>query len=192
MDYADKNTQIKKELCNDKRFYVDQRNLDRLMNGAYYDGYSVNDIKVGDILRYWQGYIYSLYETRVFSYLNNTAEGRKKYKEYVDICGNVSFRSERQYEILIEEIRKNPYDIKKGAIFINQYNFILEGQHRCCILLKSYGPDYKIKVVRLNQHMNSTTIRHMRFLIKLQIAKIKNCMTIHRMKKIRANGYCLK
>lgn len=39
--------------------------------------------------------------------------------------------------------------ILNGGVFLNQFNIVQEGQHRCCILLKYYGADYIIKVVKL-------------------------------------------
>ena len=32
---------------------------------------------------------------------------------------------------------------------IDEYNQILYGQNRCCILMNKYGPEYKVKVLRL-------------------------------------------
>lgn len=62
------NSNIKDMLLKDNRLYVDERNLNRLMSEAQYSGYSVADIKVDNILRSYNGKIYSLRETRVYSY----------------------------------------------------------------------------------------------------------------------------
>ena len=137
------------DLKDDCRFYIDDRNINRLLRDKVYK-YRVIEIPVGGILRKQEvtGRIISLYDTKVYQYLKDTPEGRKAYQEYVDLC-NVSFRSFDNYDKLRTEIKNCGYDIMKGAIVIDQDCLILDGQHRSCLLLKKYGPQFKVKVVQL-------------------------------------------
>lgn len=146
---------IKEKLAHDKRLFIDERNLNRLSSESDYDHYSIDIVKVGNILRKEEetGRIIMLRDTRVYAYLKGTDEGREKYRDYCDFC-NVSFRNESEYNLLIENMKTNPYDIVKGAIVIHQYNLILDGQHRSCILLLLYGPKYVVKVVRLHRKIS--------------------------------------
>lgn len=136
------------DLHNDTRFYIDERNVQRLLANGGGQKYTTIFVGVGSIMRSLDGKITSLYCTDVYAYLQGTEEGKKKYEDYCKLC-NVSFRTEQNYADLITEIDKTEYDIKKGAIVIDENNFILDGQHRACILLKKYGPFYKVEVVKM-------------------------------------------
>lgn len=143
-------TYITKEILKkDERFFVDERNLDRLTKEPILK-YSVKRIKIGMLLRNRArtGRIVTLNKTRVYAYLTGTETGEKEYDEYVNIC-NVNFRSKATYNSLIHDMDQTPYDITKGAIVINQDGLIYDGQHRSCYLLYKYGPNYKVDVLQL-------------------------------------------
>lgn len=89
----------------------------------------------------------SLSDTKVYPFLEGTIDGKQKYKQYCDYC-NSSRRSAEIFTQLKNDIETNDYDIKKGAIVIDEHNFILDGQHRSCILLHKYGPFHKVQVVQ--------------------------------------------
>lgn len=139
----------KEELINDKRFYVDERNIERLMQQPILR-YDVKKKKIGTLLRTRANTnrIVTLDQTRVYAYLTGTPKGTKEYDEYVDIC-NVSFRNRAAYDSLIDEMENTPYDIKKGAIVINQDDLIYDGQHRSCYLMYKYGPNFKVDVLQI-------------------------------------------
>lgn len=139
----------KEALINDKRFYVDERNIERLMQQPILR-YEVKKKKIGTLLRTRANTnrIVTLDQTRVYAYLTGTSKGTKEYDEYVDIC-NVSFRNRAAYDSLIDEMEKTPYDIKKGAIVINQDDLIYDGQHRSCYLMYKYGPNFQVDVLQL-------------------------------------------
>ena len=139
----------KEELINDKRFFVFFRNIERLMLQPLLR-YDVKKKRIGTLLRTRANTnrIVTLDQTRVYAYLTGTPKGTKEYDEYVDIC-NVSFRNREAYDCLIDEMDNNPYDIKKGAIVINQDDLIYDGQHRSCYLLYKYGPNYQVDVLQL-------------------------------------------
>lgn len=132
----------KEDIKNDPRFYID-----RLFNNQRGQRYTVEDVKIGSILRYWNGHIMSLSDTMVYSFLDGSKEGKSKYKLYCEFC-NSPRRTATNYSQLMEDLERNDYDIMKGAIVIDEHNFILDGQHRACILLKNYGPFHRIPVVR--------------------------------------------
>lgn len=57
--------------------------------------------------------------------------------------------SEAKYKNLINSIRQNNFNPKKLPI-INSDNIILDGQHRCCILMHKYGGEHKIPILKIN------------------------------------------
>ena len=161
----------KEDLIKDSRFYIDSRNLDRLTHRRILS-YDVKRKKVGMILREVPDttQIVTLNKTRVYAYLSGTNEGEKVYDEYVRLC-NVPFRNREAYDKLIDEMSKNPYDITKGAIIVNQDDIIYDGQHRCCYLLYKYGPNYKVDVLKLSYEKSSERISGYLYRLKLLIAK---------------------
>ena len=138
------------QLKNDNRFYVDDFNLNRIIKAHKYLFYTITTIEIGKILRLKDDgseEIVPLSETLVYKYLIGK-ETDYSYKEY---CKShlTPYRSLDYFKNLINVIKEEGYNIQKGAIFIDQHSIIVEGQHRCCILLKEFGPEYKIPVVRL-------------------------------------------
>ena len=154
-------------LGSDKRFYIEEKDVRRICANLYGGGYSVVFVYVGSILRFLDGKITTLYETDVYPYLSRTDEGKNKYLKYCETYPSY-FRNETNYKNLIDEMKEQNYDIKKGAIVIDDNNFILDGQHRSCILLNKYGPFHKVQVVKIY------TGRHKgkKMLLKLSCAKI--------------------
>ena len=161
----------KEELLKDSRFYIDSRNLDRLTHRRILR-YDIKKKKVGMILREVpdSSQIVTLNKTSVYAYLSGTKEGEKDYDKYVKLC-NVSFRNREAYDKLIDDMSKNPYDITKGAIVVNQDDIIYDGQHRCCYLLYNFGPNYKIDVLKLTYENSSVKISDYLYRLKLIIAK---------------------
>lgn len=135
------------QLRNDNRFYIDDFNLNRIFKPNIIK-YRIIRIKIGEIVRIYRGRVMDLYQTDVYKYLSGRNEDKKNYNIYCERI-NMYRRSSKEFDKLILEMSKSPYDIKKGAIFVDKNNVILEGQHRCCIMLKLYGPDHEISVVQL-------------------------------------------
>lgn len=52
------------------------------------------------------------------------------------------------YNDLKNDINESGYDPAKGIIVLDDDNVLIDGQHRCCLLLKKYGEDYTVKAVR--------------------------------------------
>lgn len=161
--------EIKKALKYDDRFFIDDRNIERLCENTVYK-YEVIEIPLGKILREHEvtGAFMGLNETNVYRYLSGTPKGVAAYKEFVDYC-NVPFRSFECYDRLIDEVEKTGgYNIKKGAIVVDQDFFIMDGMHRSCFLLKKFGPKYKVGVVKLYYSKNRRAP-----LRKLRIVKVR-------------------
>ena len=164
----------KEDLEKDERFYIDERNINRLLNEHSVKSYRVKYIKVGMILREYShcNSIVPLYQTNVYKYLEGGEEGKKAYEEFKKICNYSPLRSEEIYNNLIQQIDNSDYDLKKGAIIVDQYNLILDGMHRGSILLHKYGVNHRIQVV---QFYNEYFIRPAFIVtrIKIFIANIK-------------------
>lgn len=137
------------DIKKDPRFFIDDFNTNRLFGDGALLGreYEVVFVKIGSILRSLDGKTTSLYDTDVYSFLLGTEKGKQKYKSYCDRC-HASFRNEENYKKLIDEMLMHDYDITKGAIVIDENNFILDGQHRACITLFRYGPYHKVQVLK--------------------------------------------
>lgn len=129
------------DLLNDDRFYIDNWNANRITKGKIRK-YKVTKVKVGNIYRMNDGGLIKLSETPVYHYLASGGTEDKEYRDYCDrYCkGNVN-RGIEEFNSLLNSFTADSYDMKKGAIFVDQMNCILEGQHRCCILLYKYGED---------------------------------------------------
>lgn len=137
-------------LKQDNRFHIDDFNLDRLVSSNEIIRYEVSEIEVGKILMSTAGKITSLQDTVVYKYLDDHAGFTQDYQDY---CSKYGARNKQRtlenYDLLIRDFSDDVYDLQKGAIVINQFNLVVDGQHRSCILLKRYGPKYKIKVVKI-------------------------------------------
>lgn len=169
-----KNSYISKnELQKDSRFYVDEKNIDRLLSKPICS-YAVKRMQVGMILRSLEdtNKIVTLDKTRVYAYLKGGEDGMRAYKEYMKSCNYVNFRTPTNYNNLIESLNESAYNIKKGAIVVSQHNLILDGQHRCCILLNKFGPNYIVEVLQLT-YIHRYIINSPLFLWKLWMAKLK-------------------
>ena len=150
--FKSENKKIKKKILNDKRFKIDRYTFENHLNLSKILFYKVKKIKLGDILRFQDKQIISLENSDVYQYLNNDKDKEKKYENYCKkncIGDDKKFHNKNIYNNLINQLNHEKYDIKKGAIVVSQFNIIMDGQHRTCILLKNKGPNYKISVVKI-------------------------------------------
>ena len=104
------------QLRNDKRFYIDEFNLNRIYKPNIIK-YRIIQIKLGEIVRIYRGRVMDLYQTDVYKYLSGRNEDKKTYDIYCDRI-NMSRRNSKEFDKLIFEMSRSPYDIKKGAIFV--------------------------------------------------------------------------
>lgn len=143
----------KEEILSDDRFTVNTQVPDRLFKEKI-KKIEVVEVPLGKLLCYYGEGILFLKETDIFHYLDDDEDGKKMYEHYCEKYRS-SFRTIANYKALIDEMNTFEYDIKKGAIVINQLGIILDGQHRCSILLKKYGAQHRISVVKFhyNNHL---------------------------------------
>ncbi|MDR1413741.1 MAG: hypothetical protein LBI56_02265 [Puniceicoccales bacterium] len=90
----------------------------------------------------------NIYNSPAFAFL----EGNEK--EYADYCAfkdqfkTGDFHSIARYRSLIESVSSKGFD-KKNVIILNSKNEIIDGQHRACLLLKKFGPEHRVKVLKV-------------------------------------------
>ena len=164
----------KEDIMSDDRFYIDEWNLNRLLERPV-KRIKIKKIKVGNINRYLDLRITDLQDTDVYRYLNQTEEDKNQYEKYCsEYCSDNDSRGIKFYDKLIEEFDISNYDLKKGAICIDAYNSIIEGQHRSCIILKKYGESQVIDVVQFvfKQHEYKKFVKMIIYYTKKRINQI--------------------
>lgn len=140
---------------NDDRFYVNPTTLDNIFHrdNNIIVNYKLVWVEVGWLRRTLLGKLSPLYETEPYLLLKNPENDNaiNIYSDYCNLPGARKDNPERSVDYFKSFIGDFTcdYDIKKGAIIIDQYYRIQDGLHRSCILLNKYGPDYKIQVVRI-------------------------------------------
>lgn len=158
----------KEILQKDNRFYVDEWNLDKFIAHKAIVKYRVKEMKVGNILRRWNGRLYPLSQTDVYKCLKKGAVTETDYEQYRKnlVADDYEHHTLESFQALQKQLNSVTYNIKKGAIFVDQFNCILDGQHRSCILLMKYGPDYTIPVVEITYKKMGirTRLRYYRYL----------------------------
>ena len=138
-------------ITSDKRFYINPDDLNRIKKKKILF-YRIKKIKIGNIKRYLNGNIFDLSKTDSYRLLENpnSIELQKNYNYYCEkYCFEYENRSMNKFKSLTKNIDKETYDPKKGIIIVDNLNIISDGQHRACILLKKYGKNYKVKVLKI-------------------------------------------
>ncbi len=136
----------KEQIFNDDRFCINTQIPDRLFQTPI-KKIDVISVKLGNLLCYYDDKVQYIKETSISKFLEGGSDSLARYEMYCEKYPN-SFRTVDTYKTLIDQMSTFEYDIKKGAIVINQLGIIIDGQHRCSILMKKYGEDFKIEVVR--------------------------------------------
>ena len=146
------------EMSRDSRFSISENMMHFMFDFPPVDRYDVDQIRLGDIRRYFEGRTTSLYETPVYSLIAHDDE--KAYRKYVsdnrdgvEDIEAVTDRDIERFRRTIASMMNDDYDIRKCAIVIDSNNVILDGMHRTCALLYRFGPTYKIPVVRVWQKL---------------------------------------
>lgn len=154
------------EIMSDKRFCINTQVPDRLFKGNI-SSYEIVEIPLKRLWCYYGERLMRVNETNIYKFLDDSENGRFLYKLYCTKYPS-SFRNESNYNSLIQQLDSIDYDITKGAIVINQLDIILDGQHRSSILLKKYGPDYEIKVVKIKYCNPLLGLRKLLYLRKIK------------------------
>lgn len=134
-------------LLEDERFVIDYDYFYRLLETRPVFSYEVVQVRLGDIVRQWcDGKLYPLNACAPYRYL----QGREG--DYVEYCHqNKSLSGFDMSVTRFESLRKSMdrYDPRMMPVVVGRRNIIHDGQHRCCILLDKFGPDYRINVLRI-------------------------------------------
>ena len=136
----------KEQFIEDDRFFVNSDDVDRIFKNKI-KKYKICKYKIGNIKKKINKKIISIYETESYKLLNDEINS----DEYSQYCKNETFKYEghslKSYNSLIEQFKE--YSLNEGAIVVDQFGLIRDGQHRTSILLKKYDKDYKISVVKV-------------------------------------------
>ncbi len=140
------------KLLSDKRFTIDNDFFYKALEGRDIHKYEIVKIRLGDIQRSWiDGKIYNLTDVSPYTYLTDKINGAKIYQKYCDINYEQSGfeMSINRYNTLIKSIETSGFKEHSMPV-IDKNNIIMDGQHRCCILLHKYGPDHVIKALKIH------------------------------------------
>ena len=123
----------------DDRFFVNSSDVDRIFNRNV-KKYEICNIKLKDIRKKIDNKIIDLEDTKSYKYLIKKIDS----VEYNKYCERDTFEYENHsldsFNKLIKDFKK--YSLYDGAIVIDQFGLIRDGQHRASILLNKYGPDF--------------------------------------------------
>lgn len=118
-----------------------------VLESRFLEKYEIVEMPLKDIKReYFDGTIKTLQECEPYLYLNGDVDTYKKYVEFQE-KHKLPHMSLSRFDKLINSIKKNGYN-KKYPIIIGRYNYVWDGQHRACILMKLHGEDYRVKVIK--------------------------------------------
>ncbi|MBQ8822671.1 MAG: hypothetical protein IJZ82_08520 [Lachnospiraceae bacterium] len=134
-------------LLKDKRVLIDDEFFYVFFEGKYIERYEIAQVRLKDIRREWKGKYYSLQECAPYKYLEGDT---KLYNEY---CKENSQKhpfdmSVDRFDKLINGYKNKEFDSKYLPI-VNENNLVLDGQHRLCILLKEFGPEHEVNVLKV-------------------------------------------
>lgn len=138
-------------LLDDSRFNLDYDFFYRMVEHKRVEKYEIKKIKLKDIRRWWNGRLYRLTETSVYAYVSG--HDAEKYENYCKMNAQVTGfeMSKKRFDDLIESLDKG-FDEKNMPV-LHVHNektlIIMDGQHRCCYLLKKYGPEYEVPCLLL-------------------------------------------
>ncbi len=112
-------------------------------------------VPLKDIRRKWNGKLYPLTQCSPFKYLQTRDKGI--YADYIQKHIDLGAlpadadRTPERFENLEKSMNEKGYNPALCIVVLNKDNVIIDGQHRCCILLYKYGGDYKVTAIREKQ-----------------------------------------
>jgi hypothetical protein len=90
---------------------------------------------------------HKIYNSPSFAYLEGDEKSYEDYCQFKDKLGiNLANHSIEKYRALIKRMES---DEEHNLLVINLKDEIIDGQHRACLMLKRFGPDHKVKVLRI-------------------------------------------
>lgn len=135
-------------LLNDTSFNLDYDFFYKVLEMLPIKKYEIVNLKLKDIKRFYKGKILDLKDCHPYKYLQGEIS---QYKEYCSSNKTETMfdMSELRFKTLIDSINLKSYD-SKNVVVVDSQNILLDGQHRCCILLNKYGEDYVIPVLKVH------------------------------------------
>ena len=133
-------------MLEDPRFILDDEFFYHALETHIVTGYEVKRMKLKDIRRRkLNRTVCSLSDCEPFHYLNGDVGG---YREYCENNRKVSGyeMSPEKFDALRASMERE-YDPRRMPVVQGPDHIIRDGQHRCCILLRKYGPEHEIDVV---------------------------------------------
>lgn len=133
-------------LLDDSRFELDYDFFHRSLEMLPIRDYEVAEVRLGDIRRIWTDQrAYSLDRLPPYRYIEGDVAG---YENYCRENAETGFLMSRgRFDALRESMAD--YDERRMPVVIGEGNFLMDGQHRSCILMKRFGSDHRIKVLRV-------------------------------------------
>lgn len=135
-------------MLSDNRFKLDYDFFYRVLEMRPVSRYRVVPVKLGELTRYWyDGKLYPLEKCPPYRYL---CGDRQAYEEYCLQNRTLTGfdMSPERFEALCASMAE--YDPKSMPVVFGPRNIIQDGQHRSCILLKKFGPEHMINVLRID------------------------------------------
>jgi len=135
-------------------------------------------IPVGQILReISRTSLIKLSDTLPYQYLvTRDSDVYEQYQKYnKEVWGN-DLMSKDRFDSLIESFESNG-DTHEKDIVVDDRNAIMDGQHRSCLLLYKYGPQYMVDVVRCVRYDDPRILKiaySVKNWIRTKIQKAKN------------------
>lgn len=97
---------------------------------------------------WFDGRVIPLEECAPYQYLCGDTEAYEAYCQYHKEH-NLYPMSKERFDGLIRSLEEEGFN-ERNVIVLNQdLNSVMDGQHRLCYLLKKYGKDYIVPVVRI-------------------------------------------
>ncbi len=135
-------------LLDDDRFEIDYDFFYRYLELKNISSYRITTIKLKDVKRNWHRTVMSLTDVAPYKFLQNgNPEEYSKYCEKNNQENGYDMNVDK-FQALIDNINNNGFNSKNLPI-INSENVILDGQHRSCVLLHKYGPEYEMPVLEV-------------------------------------------
>ncbi len=140
-------------LLDQKDFVLDLDFFYRVLESRKLLWFKVVDMRLGDLRRRDEtGALRDLASAMPLRYLAETNDGRAAYARY---CAENQERTgfamdPARFDALIESMAGG-FDQKRMPVVVPVHGelCLMDGQHRACVLLARFGPDYHLKVLRL-------------------------------------------
>lgn len=147
---------IERKILSDKRFSISTDNTFYSISRLCVVTYMFCKARLGSLSWNSRDGLYSLDKALPYIYLCNRFDP-VVYQKYEDYCNSpqnrigTDSRSPSSLIRLVQTIEAEGYDPEKGAIIVDQFGIVLDGLHRCSVLLYLFGPDYVAQVVRVRR-----------------------------------------